>query len=56
MVEEKVYLTQGGLKNLKEEYDQLINVRRKGVAEKLQKARELGDITENAAYDAALDE
>jgi transcription elongation factor GreA len=56
MVEEKVYLTQGGLKNLKEEYDQLVNVRRKEVAEKLQKARELGDISENAAYDAARDE
>jgi transcription elongation factor GreA len=56
MAEEKVYLTQEGLKNLKEEYDQLINVRRKEVAEKLQKARELGDITENAAYEAARDE
>uniref|UniRef100_A0A832E208 Transcription elongation factor GreA n=1 Tax=candidate division WWE3 bacterium TaxID=2053526 RepID=A0A832E208_UNCKA len=56
MAEEKVYLTQEGLKNLKEEYDQLVNVRRKEVAEKLQKARELGDVTENAAYDAARDE
>ena len=56
MAEEKVYLTQEGLKKLKEEYDQLINVRRKEVAEKLRKARELGDITENAAYEAARDE
>lgn len=56
MVEEKVYLTQEGLKKLQEEYDQLVNVRRKEVAEKLQKARELGDVSENAAYDAARDE
>jgi len=56
MAEEKVYLTQEGLTKLKEEYDQLVNVRRKEVAEKLQKARELGDVSENAAYDAARDE
>lgn len=56
MAEEKVYLTHGGLKNLQVEYDQLLNVRRKEVAEKLQKARELGDISENAAYDAARDD
>jgi transcription elongation factor GreA len=56
MSEEKVYLTREGLKNLQGEYDQLMNVRRKEVAEKLKKARELGDISENAAYDAARDE
>ncbi len=56
MAEEKVYVTQTGLKKLQEEYDQLVSVRRKEVAEKLQKARELGDVSENAAYDAARDE
>ena len=56
MVEEKVYLTQAGLEKLKEEYVQLTGIRRKEVAEKLQKARELGDVSENAAYDAARDE
>lgn len=56
MAEEKVYLTKEGLKKLREERDQLVDVRRKEVAEKLQKARELGDISENAAYDAARDE
>ncbi len=56
MAEEKVYLTREGLQKLQDEYDQLVNFRRKEVAEKLQKARELGDITENAAYDAARDE
>ncbi|MDP1710739.1 MAG: transcription elongation factor GreA [candidate division WWE3 bacterium] len=56
MVEEKVYVTQAGLKKLQKEYDQLVSVRRREVAEKLQKARELGDVSENAAYDAARDE
>lgn len=49
-------MTQEGLAKLKEEYDQLVNVRRKEVAENLQKARELGDVSENAAYDTARDE
>jgi len=56
MAKEKIYVTQEGLKSLKEEYDHLANVRRKEVAENLQKARELGDVTENAAYDAARNE
>jgi len=56
MAEEKIYVTQKGLKSLKDEYEQLVNVRRKEVAEKLRKARELGDVSENAAYDAARNE
>ncbi|PIS12448.1 transcription elongation factor GreA [candidate division WWE3 bacterium CG09_land_8_20_14_0_10_47_33] len=56
MTEEKIFVTQEGLENLKEEYDNLVNVRRKEVAEKLQKAREFGDVSENAAYDAARTE
>ncbi len=56
MTKEKIYVTQEGLKSLKSEFDHLVDVRRKEVAEKLQKARELGDVTENAAYDAARDE
>lgn len=56
MAEEKVCLTKEGLKSLQGEHDNLVNVRRKEVAEKLRKARELGDVSENAAYDAARDE
>ena len=56
MAEEKVYLTQEGLKKLKEEHAHLVGDRRKEVAEKLQKARDLGDISENAAYDTAREE
>lgn len=56
MAEEKIYVTQKGLKSLRDEYAHLVNVRRKEVAGKLQKARELGDVSENAAYDAARNE
>jgi len=56
MVEEKTYVTREGLKSLQDEYNYLVNVRRKEVAEKLQEARELGDVTENAAYEAARNE
>lgn len=56
MPKEKVYLTQEGLEKLQKEFDHLVSARRKEVAEKLQKARELGDISENAAYDTARDE
>ncbi len=56
MAEEAIYVTQEGLKSLQEEYDYLINTRRKEVAEKLREARELGDVAENAAYDAVKDE
>jgi transcription elongation factor GreA len=56
MADEKIYVTQDGLKELQDEYDYLVDVRRKEVAEKLKSARELGDITENAAYEAAKDE
>jgi len=56
MPEEKVYVTNEGLTKIKEELDQLVKVGRKEVAEKLQKARDLGDISENAAYSAARDE
>ncbi|GMR19327.1 MAG: transcription elongation factor GreA [Patescibacteria group bacterium] len=56
MSKEKVYLTQEGLEKLQNEFDHLVNVKRKEVAEKLQKARELGDLSENAAYTAAREE
>ena len=48
-----VYLTQQGLDDLKKELDDLINVRR---PENIQEARALGDLSENAEYDAARNE
>ena len=51
-----VYLTQEGLDNLKKELDELINVRRPENVQAIKEARALGDLSENAEYDAARNE
>ena len=51
-----VYLTQEGLDNLKNELDDLINVRRPENVQAIKEARALGDLSENAEYDAARNE
>ena len=56
MEEKKNLLTYAGLKKLEEELHDLKVVRRKEVAEKIKEAREQGDLSENAEYDAARDE
>jgi len=53
---EKKILTYTGLKKLEDELSNLKVVRRKEVAEKIKEAREQGDLSENAEYDAAKDE
>ena len=53
---ETVYLTQEGLDNLKKELDDLINVRRPENVQAIKEARALGDLSENAEYDAARNE
>lgn len=52
----EVILTQEGLEELKQRLDYLIVYLRGDVAKKLQHARELGDLSENAEYDAAKQE
>ena len=52
----KNLLTYAGLKNLEEELHDLKVVKRKEVAQKIKEAREQGDLSENAEYDAAKDE
>lgn len=52
----EIYLTNEGLENLKSELDELKNVRRPEVIEALKEARALGDLSENAEYDAARNE
>ena len=42
-----------GLKKLEDELEDLKTVKRKEVAKKIQEAREQGDLSENAEYDAA---
>ena len=56
MAEKKNILTYEGLKKLEDELQDLKVVKRKEVAEKIKEAREQGDLSENAEYDAAKDE
>ena len=56
MAEKKNVLTDKGLKKLEEELQELRVVKRKEVAQKIKEAREQGDLSENAEYDAAKDE
>ena len=56
MEAKKKLLTYAGLKALEEELENLKVVKRKEVAAKIKEAREQGDLSENAEYDAAKDE
>jgi transcription elongation factor GreA len=50
------YLSKEGLEQLREELDQLVNVRRAEVAARIHEAKEHGDISENAEYEDAKNE
>ncbi len=52
----KNLMTYDGLKSLEAELQDLKVNKRKEVAEKIKEAREQGDLSENAEYDAAKDE
>ena len=54
-MEEKFYVTEEGLNDLKNELSTLIHVTREEVIEELKAARAQGDLSENADYDAARD-
>lgn len=56
MAEKKNILTYAGLKQYEDELQNLKVFRRKEVAKKIKEAREQGDLSENAEYDAAKDE
>ena len=56
MSEKKNLLTYEGLKKLEDELQDLKVVKRKQIAQKIKEAREQGDLSENAEYDAAKDE
>lgn len=56
MAEKKNILTYEGLKKLEEEIQDLKINKRREVAAKIKEAREQGDLSENAEYDAAKDE
>jgi transcription elongation factor GreA len=56
MEDRPVLLTKEGLRQLEEELDQLVNVRRNEVAERIRQSRDFGDISENAEYAQAKNE
>ncbi len=56
MAEKKNLMTYEGLKKLEDELQDLKVYKRKEVAQKIKEAREQGDLSENAEYDAAKDE
>jgi transcription elongation factor GreA len=47
------YLTEEGLKKLKEEIEQLVSIERPKISKQIAEARDKGDLSENAEYDAA---
>lgn len=47
------YFTEEGLKKLKDELAQLTNIERPAISKQIAEAREKGDLSENAEYDAA---
>lgn len=53
---EKIYVTEQGLDDIKKELEYLQTVKRPEVIEALKEARALGDLSENAEYDAARNE
>ena len=55
-MEEKKLITYEGLRDLEEELQDLKVNRRREIADKIKVAREQGDLSENAEYDAAKDE
>ena|SRR3989344_3062518 len=52
----KFILTHEGLTHLKDEYEELIKVKKPAVTKRIQRAREFGDLSENSEYDAAKEE
>ena len=48
-------ISQEGFNKLKEELDFLVSVKRREIADRIEKAKELGDLSENAEYHEAKD-
>ena len=53
MEKEIIYLTADGMKKLKEELDHMRSVERPAISAAIAEARDKGDLSENAEYDAA---
>jgi transcription elongation factor GreA len=48
-------ISEEGYKKLKKELESLTNIKRKEIADRIEKAKELGDLSENAEYQEAKD-
>jgi len=48
-----IYMTEEGLRKLRDELEQLVNVERPKISHQIAEARDKGDLSENAEYDAA---
>lgn len=55
-MDDKKVFTQEGLDNLKRELDELKNIKRKEVADRIKSAKEFGDLSENAEYQEAKEQ
>jgi|SRR3989338_1180496 len=56
LVGKKVYVTSEGLAKARQDLEFLKTVKRTEVSQRIQGARELGDLSENSEYDAAIAE
>lgn len=56
MTDQATYLTKEGYSKLQSELELLVHTRRKEIASRIQEAKELGDLSENAEYQEAKNE
>ncbi len=56
MDKKKVFVTKEGLEELRKELDELNNVKRPQVLDRVSQARSMGDLSENSEYTAAREE
>lgn len=49
------YITEEGLQKLKTELEHMVNIERPSISKQIAEARDKGDLSENAEYDAAKD-
>ena len=52
---EEQIISQEGYNKLKEDLEKLITIKRREIAERIERAKELGDLSENAEYQEAKD-
>lgn len=54
--DEKIHLTKEGLEGIKKEYNELLNIKRPKLVERLAESRQMGDLAENNEYIQARQE